>query len=225
MNLQVNSPYTKCPYRCPYCVAGVKEDYPFSDTLYRSNVAEYLVTLAETILKYNITTIVLTGDTEPTLFPQWLKEVCYILRGYGGLNVELQTKNYRWTETYGVIKTIAYSNDSIPTRPRLPHNFTVRDTFLWNRELTSASIVKYFKSQPNVNQCTVKQLVFSSYGIPHIDEYIQGVKKELTHTDKLILQDNGIWVDEDCSASENRYLIYRADGKVYQKWSDTESIA
>ena len=224
MNLQVNAPYTKCPYRCPYCVAGVTSEYPFADTLYKESLSDYLVNLMQAILKYDIKTVVLTGSTEPTLFPNWLNAVCYVLRGHGGLNVELQTKNYNWTNTYDVINTIAYSNDCIPTRLRPHHDFTVRDTFLWNKSLIAEDIIQYFLSQPNVDQCTVKQLVKSSYRVQSIDEHIEKIYKPLTTIDIVKLEHYGIWVDKDCSASENRYLIYRTDGKLYQKWSDMQPI-
>jgi organic radical activating enzyme len=222
MNLQVNSPYTKCPYRCPYCVAGVMGVYPFSDHCYRDTPWLYFTLLERAISRYGIDTVVITGSTEPTLFPKWIEEVCRNIPQH--VRVELQTKNYKWAETYDTINVIAYSNDCIPTRERTKQNFIVRDVFLWNKELTSSMIIKYFQSQPNVDQCTVKQLVSSSYSTPTIDEYIKTIYKNLTFTDKAILKENNIWVDEDCSASENRYLIYRTNGHIYEKWSDIRPI-
>ena len=224
MNLQVNSPYTKCPYRCPYCVAGVSSTYPFADTLYNQYPAEYLRKLVAVVKKHNITTVVLTGSTEPTLFPAWLWYVCTTLRPLG-IKVELQTKNYHWRSTYDTIGVIAYSHDKIPTHKRLPiKDCLVRDVFLWNKALTARSIVNYFKSQPNVDQLTIKQLVASSYGIKSIDDHIAKITKPMTIVDKIIFQLNGAWVDKDCADSEGRYLIYRTDGHIYQKWSDTLPI-
>lgn len=225
MNLQVNSPYTKCPYRCPYCVAGVTADYPFSDKCYKEYPWMYFTLLERAISRYGITTVVLTGSTEPTLFPDWIEEVCAVLRHCNGVSAELQTKNYKWTETFGVIDTIAYSHDCIPTHERPAHDTAfIRDVFLWNKALTSKMILDYFLNQRNVDQCTVKQLVPSSYGIQSIDDYIKSIYKRLTFTDQLILKDNHVWIDEDCAASKDRYLIYRTDGFVYEKWSDTQPI-
>lgn len=223
MNLQVNSPYTKCPYRCPYCVAGVTADYPFPDTMYNEQPRHYFATLALIVLVNHVENVIITGSTEPTLFPKWIEQVCNTLRSFN-VGIELQTKNYNWTETFGRINVIAYSHDCIPTHERPKHNCTIRDVFLWNKALTSSMIIKYFQGQPNVDQCTVKQLVSSSYNIPAIDAYIKQIDKRLTFTDKLILKENGIWIDEDCAASDGRYQIYRTDGNLYQKWSDTKPI-
>lgn len=224
MNLQINSPYTKCPYRCPYCVAGVTNDYPFSDDLYENDKERYINKLCDIIQEYHITTVVLTGSTEPTLFPGWIEEICDVLRVFD-IHVELQTKNYKWTKTYDTIDVIAYSHDAIPTYEREPiHKCQVRDVFLWNQALTAEAIIEYFKNQQYVNQVTIKKLVPSSYNNEAIDAHIETITKELTRQDIAMFKENNAWVDDDCSASEGRYIIYRTDGGIYQRWSDMVPI-
>ena len=63
-------------------------------------------------------------------------------------------------------------------------------------------------------------MVLNSYGTKKINEYIRDNKKEISKEDEKIFLKAGAYVDMACDVSEHRYIIYRTDGNVYQRWSD-----
>jgi len=185
MNLQVNSPYKKCPYQCPFCVAAVNDEIVFSDDFYNNNRELYLQKLMQTIQKYKI---------------------------------EIQTHNYNYKGING-INVIAYSYNEIPKEQQEPSTKTIRATFIYTDKITVDDIIQFNLSSLWVNQVTVKQMVYNSYGNEKVNQYILEHRKELKGSEQYKLLVNGIRVDMDCHNSHNRYIIYRTDGYVYENWS------
>ncbi len=224
MNLQVNSPYKKCPYRCPFCVAGIEDKQKFfSDLFYEVYPMRYAARLISIVKEYNIDTVVITGSTEPTLFPEWIKLVVETVRPYVR-QIEIQTRNYTFMGMEG-IDVVAYSYSEIPAQEHAPVTHGImRNVFVYNDTMTPEELIYFWLSSKNLSQITVKQMVKSSYGVAHIDEYISAHKKEITESDKHFLEYFNIQVDMDCSVSEDRYIIYRTDGNLYQHWSDLTPI-
>ena len=77
MILQLCSPYTKYPFNCPMCIAATEDGGKMYDVpnLYEKDRKEYFAKLRSTIIQNKIKTVVITDNTEPTLFPIWLEEL------------------------------------------------------------------------------------------------------------------------------------------------------
>lgn len=107
MNLQVVSPYRKCPFGCPMCIASTDYEYPYED-LYKRNEAEYIIQLRNALHGMS-GKVVITGDTEPTLFMDWVEKVIAHSE-LCGRKTELQTKNYAVDiDRLKGLDTLAYS--------------------------------------------------------------------------------------------------------------------
>lgn len=220
MNLQVCCPYKKCPFGCPTCIAATDYKYPYGD-IYFTDKERYLDILRSTIGKYD--KYVITGDTEPTLFYDWIKDVCEVLKGQ---EIELQTKNYNvdLNKIKGLINTLAIS---IPTlkdwrkykkmaRYLFSFNGIIRLVFLEVKELETPEV---FLSVMWADQITVKKLQ-----MPEAEEEQKAVKKLKGNpiSWKYFLKINSefcsVMYDENCMDAKGRYEILRTDGKFYDSW-------
>ena len=220
MNLQVCSPYKKCPFGCPTCIAATDYKYPYGD-IYFTDKERYLDILRSTIGKYD--KYVITGDTEPTLFYDWIKDVCEVLKGQ---EIELQTKNYNvnLNKIEGLIDTLAIS---IPTlkdwekykkkaRDIFSFNGIVRLVFLEVEELETPEI---FNKVIFADQITVKKLQ-----MPEAEEEQKAVERLKGNPIfwKYFLKINSefcsVMYDENCMDAKGRYKILRTDGKFYDSW-------
>lgn len=227
MNLQINSPYKKCPYNCPFCIAAKCPTSIFSDELYFSNLGIYLTRLVDIIKTNNIDTVVLTGDTEPTLFPLWVEQVSSTARAFG-CKVEIQTRNYNFKPTFG-FDVVAYSCSTLPPVHLLPKQkgtYTKRYTFILTDEITDDDIFTLMALYTirNKEQVTIKYLRPSSYDDEETNKWIATHRRELTDEKRAMFESFGVRVDEKCEESDGRYLIYRTNGKLYQHWNDTEPL-
>lgn len=227
MNLQINSPYKKCPYNCPFCIAAKCPIGLFSDDFYYNNLGGYLVRLVDIIKTHKIDTVVLTGDTEPTLFPLWVEQVASTARAFG-CKVEIQTRNYNFKPMFG-FDVVAYSCTKVPPLSILAKQagtYTKRYTIVLTDEITDDEIkcLMLLRSGDNPDQITIKYLRPSSYDDADINAWINKHKRELSPFDISFYESFGVRVDTECDASKGRYLIYRTNGKLYQYWSDTEPL-
>lgn len=224
MNLQLNSPYKKCPFNCPFCVASLKDEQEyFSDNIYYAYPNIYKSRLLAAVQKHNIDTVVITGSTEPTLFPEWIKMAVELIRPYVR-QIEIQTRNYQFMGMEG-IDVVAYSYSEIPLHEHAPVTHGImRNVFIYNNTMTPEDLINFWLQSSNTSQITVKQMVLSSHGVASIDDYIKTNKKDITPSDEHFLEYFNIRVDMDCSASEGRYIIYRTDGRLYQTWSSRVPI-
>lgn len=226
MNLQVVSPYRKCPYACPYCVAAYKVDCPFSNTeVFYVDKPLYFHRLRHIIRRYNISTVVLTGDTEPTIFPEWIAEVTRILRQSTDVTIELQTKNC-WYDNSNKIDVVAFSYDRVPVS--LPTTYFAlkrRAVFILSDTLELDALIKLRNKYPDV-QFTMKQMQFSAFGVEAIDEYVNKhrVPEDSLSSVKLLCAHNNIRFDENCMDAQDRYLIFRTNAYLYDGWDKTTHL-
>lgn len=220
MNLQVCCPYKKCPFGCPTCIAATDYQYPYGD-IYFTNKQKYLELLKSTIGQYD--KYILTGDTEPTLFYEWIQDVCTVLKGQ---EIELQTKNY-WVDLNkieGFVDTLAIS---IPTlkdwekyKPMALQLFSfagkIRLVFLEVKELESSNLLN---ETILADQITVKRLQ-----LPEAEEERKAVEAMRGNTTfwHLFLKINenacSCRYDVNCMDAAGRYKILRTDGNFYDKW-------
>lgn len=227
MNLQVNSPYKKCPYNCPFCIAAKCPTNIFTDDFYYNNLGGYLMRLVDIIKEQHIDTVVITGDTEPTLFPEWVEQVRATAKAFG-CKVEIQTRNYNFKPMFG-FDVVAYSCTKIPPMHLLPKQagtYTKRYTIVLTDEITNDEIkaLMVLYTITNKEQVTIKYLRPSSYDDTSINEWIEKHGRVLTSADEELFASLGAHVDAKCDESEGRYIIYRTNGKLYQHWNDTESL-
>lgn len=231
MNLQIASPYITCPYRCPFCVAGVEGEFPFDDLLWEKYPDVYLAYLRQTVLSNRYKHFVVTGSTEPTLFPKWLKAVeymFYLLKQDGHqVHVEIQTKDYGWRPDFDAFDVVAYSHHKIPVNPIGIRTYTVRDVFILLKSLSIDDILKYHSRKLCVDpfaQTTVKVLANNSYGAASIDRFVNDNRYVPTDLEVAKLKMAGIWYDPNCNEGEGRYHIFRPNGNFYSEWGSTAPL-
>ena len=241
MNLQICTPYRKCPFNCPMCIASKA---PKFNNLYGENFIQYFLKLDYVLEHYPIKTVVLTGDTEPTLDLSWVFRVSsHIKERYPHINIELQTHVYGYNRfSYKYIDRVCYSitdsrylnhivdlvksyrydknheeeDNPIPTKSRL--------VFLATKELiTSLTNLKRFVF--DAEQITFKILQNTAYSVNNIDYYIKNNKASLHNTQikKLIQrykkQGKSVVLDINCQDAKDRYMVFREDGFTYKDWS------
>lgn len=220
MNLQVCCPYKKCPFGCPTCIAATDYKYPYGD-IYFTDKERYLDILRSTIGKYD--RYVITGDTEPTLFYDWIKDVCEVLKGQ---EIELQTKNYNvnLNKIEGLIDTLAISIPTLKDWEKyqkmsgylFSFSGKTRLVFLEVKEL---EVEKVLNEPILAEQITVKKLqmpvaaeerhaVERMKGNPIFWRFFLNINKEIC----------SVMYDENCMDAKGRYKILRTDGNFYDSW-------
>lgn len=226
MNLQLNSPYRPCPYQCPFCCAGFVGNKSLfqengQDAFCFVNPHAYVMRLNRLLLSRSFDTVVITGGTEPTLFPEWIRAVRHILDLRQCDSVEVITRNtsYRGDPDLSVV---AYSFDKIPDRVILSKAQTTRAVFILNDALTIDSIIDYHERAGG--QTTVKNMAKNSYGNDEINAWIEQHRVNLSAEDISRLENAGIRYDHDCNNSAGRYMIFRADGNLYESWGSRKPV-
>lgn len=225
MNLQINSPYKPCPYQCPYCCARYESDTLFQDSettsLYFTDKPEYMQRLRDVLSSMEFDTIVITGSTEPTLFPDWMNDVLDELELGCYRNIEVATRN---TDYAGrpPIQVISYSFHKVPKHICWSWAQITRAVFILHDGISIDDIIRYH--QIACGQTTVKNLATNSYGNPAVNDWVAQHRVTLSDGDIKRLTDAGIRYDHDCNNSANRYVIFRADGKLYDSWQAKEPM-
>lgn len=220
MNLQLVSPYKRCPYKCPFCIAAVNDDSYYDDYLYFNHPSIYFNRLLRALDVNNIDTVVITGATEPTLFEKWINEVVgCIMRNQGRhpVKIEIQTRNYHYKGDKN-FDIVAYSYDRVPAVLPKAHTNT-RHVFINNKHLDIKKLIA-LRQSGCIDQMTVKQMQKTSHDTTDVDKYIASVYEEVTAEEIRLMEQYNIWFDFNCMASEGRYIIYRCDGNVYQTWGE-----
>lgn len=225
MNLQVCCPYKPCPYKCPICIAQY-EVYPFED-IYFSDKKTWQKNLKKIIKDKNIKAIIITGDTEPTLFIEFINDVIQIANKMR-IPVELQTKNYTINpnQTFFGLDVISYSNighDMIQKHNILNHKIT-REVFILTKDLYDnfdqlVNYIKHNKKDIKNYQATIKYLQNNSHGELN-NSLIKNKKVELSQLEIELLENLNVRIDKNCQDSYSRYYIYRSNGKLYSAWNE-----
>ena len=228
MNLQLVCPYEPCPYKCPYCVSNFEGSYQFDD-LYHNDKEAYLNRLRGVLITSAdegdfFKGVVLTGLTDPSLFPQWIEDVKGVFKDHFTGEVTLQTSNYNYRNTEG-LSVIAYSighRDKIarlPKREDIDSDVILRFNIMLSKDMTVLDVVEVMRHLPNA-QYTVKYLMPTSHGHSETDKWIARNRLELSEKDEKALEYFGAWIDKTCMDAENRYRVFREDGILYRSWTD-----
>lgn len=225
MNLQLCAPYVPCPFNCPMCIAAKA---PRFNNVYEKNKKAYFYELTKALISLNITTVVLTGDTEPTIQRDWLRNVIeFLKKEFPYIDIELQTHVYRQYLGADIscysITTARDMVDFIHSPVRNHENSRV--VFLATEEIITnlyndKKVCKMFAAR----QITFKILQPTAYHSHEEDHYIEfrGVKAEDKRLKRLVrrfkFKRKSVRLDVNCQAAEGRYKIFREDGNVYSSW-------
>lgn len=222
MNLQLTSPYKQCPFKCPYCVSAFEGEYPFEE-LYLLDPHSYFVELGKVLFTGNFTGVVLTGMTDPSLFPEWISDVMnFITAFFPEVETTIQTRDYSY-ENKEKVKVVAFSighRNLIKQTPMYPSDVVLRFNMMLSQNFTfqdMLDLAKKYKDREGT-QFTVKYLMATSQNHEKVDEWIKSNRLELTEEEETIAKEKGFWVDKSCMDNETRYRIFRTDGHLYRDW-------
>lgn len=229
-SLQVLTPKRECIFKCPFCIArthkhnnNFKNNYEKNQELWKNN---FIRVLNENIdLKY----IVITGTNEPMQDKECVEEIINIAREYRkDIQIELQTRYYKYENVYDKLDVVAYSISDYKYLDKIQvSNTTNRYVVLLTNSFDNKTLKDILDAIPKgVTQLTFKFL-HDSHGVnKDIDEWIKNNRMNAIDNNNLIKDINrykgnlSVRYDVDCMISENRYMIYREDGKLYSNWEE-----
>ena len=209
------SPFITCPFKCPFCCA--------KDNVTNSNVeltSDYWDNLESSINGGQYKNIMLTGDTEPTLFHDWLKRIVELSDKYNLIN-ELRTHNYSFHPSDIHFNQVWYSitdADYLVNLPQLwKHGMQFSDevnfAILINKDFKVEDIIKVRKLLPE-SKITIRYLM-DECGSDDIAKWIIDNEHTFDIASEELLQSYNIRINK-CYLSE--YDIIRQDGKIYHEW-------
>ncbi len=223
-SLQITVPYQTCPFKCPFCIAN----NPAVMTKFENKTTErkYWEQFAALVKTYS--NLVITGDTEPTLNIEWVKKVARVAKKYNPkINVEIQTKNFNPLTLDRImvennIDVYSFSVDSV-RQLRIAEQLKVPKGKIKRLTLLLSGLLDLEHANPkSFEQITIKYLQKGDN--EEINNWIENHKfSQDEELQKFIEKYNGaasVMVDENCMISENRYQIYRENGKIYNTWSE-----
>lgn len=233
INLQVCIPYQKCPFKCPMCIA---DNAPHFNNLYKENETAYFAALDIALKNNNIRTVVLTGDTEPTLDYEWMNKVInFIKTKYPKVSTELQTHVYR--NHYLSAPNLGRICFSLTTVKDIEFFQKAFSSYLPSKVrmviLATGEVLDYLINNHvefSCDQITFKLLQYTAYEQEEKDSFITNhrVAEDDPRLAKLVLHygatafNRSIVVDTNCQDSIGRYRIFREDGNVYLTWESLE---
>jgi len=220
MNLQVCVPDSPCMFKCPFCISHNRNRQNYFEN--RTNESSfYFAALSDAIQKYNIETVVITGSTEPTQHPAFIRAVGkYIKTYYPNVKVELQTHmvyamslDYKYIDVYAFS---VYTSNQIDNAIKvcIPMTAKKRVVVLVNDQLKLDPV-----QLSKFDQVTVKQLQYgddmkvNKWIAIHNNFHVETISQ-------LFGKIPSLFIDLDCRKAEGRYLILRPDGKIYHDWAE-----
>lgn len=223
MNMQVCVPYEECPFKCPMCIAKGRKTYK---NLYKFHKDLYLEELGNKLDNLEIQDVVLTGGTDPSLNRKWLTYVSRYIKDEFSIDVELQTKNYN-LKHYDLsnIDVLSYSITSIKDYLKA---WSFRKIDRTNRLVILLTKEFDFLTAENFDTMGFEQITFKvlQYGqATLVNDWIEeNEMQDFTKIYDIVNKFNGtktsIRIDTSCQDSEERYYIFREDGKVYNGWGE-----
>lgn len=225
MNLQITSPYKFCPYRCPFCVSNFEGEYKY-ENLFEENEELYLKKLGQELQSGDYEGVVLTGMTEPTLFPNWITVVRNLLRyDFPHIETTLQTANLLSSNLWEFdVWAISISNRKqlkqlSNANQLIEEGHIVRFTIMLSSLFNFSDIVDLIALTDREAQYTVKYLQPTSNKHRSTDRWIKENAISLLEDEETILREERFWIDKTCMDNEHRYRIFREDGRLYKSWN------
>lgn len=207
------SPFKTCPFACPFCCA--------KDNLTNQNTElapGYWENAARSIVGYK--NIMLTGDTEPTLFPEWLSKLVHLANTFD-LITELRTHNYKYCPTDVDFTQVWYSITDAQDIAKIPNLYQhgkqfakeVNFALLINKDFQIKDILNA-RQQVWDSKFTARYLIEKS-GNPSIVQWIKENHHEYNAHDESVLESYNIRIKRSYLAE---YDILRQDGCVHHEW-------
>lgn len=211
----VLSPFMNCPFNCPFCCARGNST--------NNNIEltkDYWTNLVDSIENSYYENIMITGDTEPTLFPEWIKKVVDITNDYDLIS-ELRTHNYIYNPTDVYFDQVWYSITEAKDLQRLSdlyahgRNFAdeVNFALLINKDFKIEDIIRARISVPE-SKFTIRYLI-DTCGSDAVSQWVQFNRIVFNHNIERLLELYRIRIKRDY---ESEYDIIRQDGIVYHEW-------
>jgi hypothetical protein len=209
------SPFLPCPFDCPFCCA--------KNNATNQNIKlthDYWENAEISLAIHQYQNLMLTGDTEPTLFPEWLEKIVKLADKYN-IITELRTHNYNFVSKGYKFSQLWYSITDAKTLEFLPHLYSrgmasaqeVNFAFLINKDFKATEIVNMRKRLIN-SKFTVRYLL-KDCGSDAIIQWIKENHYTFNEDAEKFLEMNNIRVKRNYAAE---YDILRQDGKIYHEW-------
>lgn len=233
MNLQLCAPYEQCVYSCPMCVArGHNHKYKF-DNLYADDAGAYFSALRGTLLAFDINTVVLTGECDPTQNGLWVIRCCQqLVKCRPDVRIELQTHNFN-LKSYQVpdeVEVLSYSITSVKDylsawKYYKPCGVTTRMVILLTEEFNF--LTKDNFSPMGFDQVTFKVLQHGED--ERVNRWVDANRMQNLDPIYGIMESrNGgsvsVRVDTSCQTAAGRYIIFRSDGRIYESWEEANGV-
>lgn len=229
-SLQVLTPHKKCIFNCPFCISKAHEHNNTFINNYELNYDLWKNNLIKTIKENkDLQYIVITGTNEPMQSSNCVKDIINIVRKTNkNIQIEIQTHYYKESDAYNKLDVVAYSISNINIINKIkPIGNIIRYVFILTDSFNNYRLNEILDLVPkNVKQITFKCLQDSNGINKNVDNYIKKHKVDNNTLEKLkndINNYNGdlsIRIDEFCMDAEDRYKIFREDGKVYNNWEE-----
>lgn len=225
--LQAECPYKTCPFQCKFCCSAFEGQYPFEDkSLYLANKAEYFKRLDKIVQEHNITEIIVTGMTEPSLFQNYVNDMASFCKERGIESV-LQTMDHgRGYENYDIVAYSIRDHKQMSKVPISDAN-TTRYTIVLSDEITDEALIDFIDKtkikaeERGTNwQMTIKYLALTSNSHPTVDKYINDHRRTIEGKTLEVLKEHKVWIDDDCMNLGNTKpsYIFRQGGELFSHW-------
>lgn len=228
-SLQILTPSRKCMFNCPFCISKTHShnnkfinNYELNKELWKSNLITILKQHKD--LKY----VVITGTNEPMQDILCVKDIIDIVRDNRfDIQIEIQTRYYKFDKIYNELDVVAYSISDYNLLNTIKlgnkiNRFVIILTDSFNKTLEEI----LYNVPKEVSQITFKVLQDSNGFNKELDSWILNHKMDIESHKKLLHDINSyrglisIKYDSNCMESNNRYMIYREDGKLYNNWEE-----
>lgn len=231
-SLQVMTPARKCIFNCPFCIAKTHEHQNAFVNNYEGDYQfweESFISVLED--SDDLKTVVITGTNEPIQDEACairIANITHMIRP--DVQVELQTRFYRKCNAFNYMDVVAFSISDYNYLNRIENiagtaRYVIILTDSFN-ELALNDIINKIPS--NIKQLTFKILHDSNGYNKELDEWIANHKTNNKTVTKLIVDvmnykgDLDIFFDENCMIAEDRYMVFREDGQLYDSFDSNE---
>ena len=232
-SLQVTTPSKKCSYNCPFCIAKTHPHNNQFSNLYEDDFEKWAKNYMAILLDNpDLKNIVITGTNEPMQDPECVEKIIELTRFFrNDIAIELQTRQYSFSELYSKLDVVAYSISQYSYLARIKPNGKInRYVILLTDEFANKSLEEILSQLPStVTQVTFKVLQDNG-GNAKVESWIRTHKmkeEQICLLEEQILQYKGklsIRLDRNCMDATNRYEIYREDGNLYRDWDEKVKI-
>lgn len=233
-SLQVLTPTHKCIFSCPFCISKTHPHNNQFESLYDKDRNQWKKNLEEILVENkDLKTVVITGTSEPMQEEACVLDIIHLTRQYRkDVSIEIQTRYYGYKKAYDLVDVTAYSISSFSYLSKIvPLKSKVRATILLTDSFNDKSLQDIIKAlDSKVEQITFKVLHDSHGYNKEIDAWIHQHSTSIETVEKLKKEIENykgkisIFFDENCMDADNRYRVFREDGRLYKDYESREYL-